>query len=77
MLENSDKIMHLHLNFDACPMHSPIEFVHLIHQNLSACIILPKLAHKNSYKLISIEISHVDKPGDTRFASPNLNCCSI
>ena len=36
MLENLDKIMHLHFNFDACPMHSPFGFVHLTHQNLSA-----------------------------------------
>ena len=36
MLENLDKIMHLRFNFDACPMHSPFEFVHLTHQNLSA-----------------------------------------
>ena len=35
MLENCDKIMHLHFNFDACPMLSPFEFVHLTHQNLS------------------------------------------
>ena len=36
MLENLDKIMHLHFNFNACPMHSPFRFVHLTHQNLSA-----------------------------------------
>ena len=36
MLENCDKIMHLHFNFDACSMHSPFRFVHLTHQNLSA-----------------------------------------
>ena len=36
MLENYDKIMHLHFNFDASPMHSPFGFVHLTHQNLSA-----------------------------------------
>ena len=35
MLENCDKIMHLHFNFDAWPMHSPFGFVHLTHQNLS------------------------------------------
>ena len=28
--------MHLRFNFDACPMHSPFRFVHLMHQNLSA-----------------------------------------
>ena len=28
--------MHLHFNFDACPMHSPFGFVHLTHQNLRA-----------------------------------------
>ena len=36
MIENLDKIMHLRFNFDACPMHSPFGFVHLMHQNLSA-----------------------------------------
>ena len=36
MLENCDKIMRLHFNFDACSMHSPIGFVHLTHQNLGA-----------------------------------------
>ena len=36
MLDNCDKIMHLPFNFDACPMHSPFRFVHLMHQNLSA-----------------------------------------
>ena len=36
MLENCDKLMHLRFNFDACPMHSPFGFVHLMHQNLSA-----------------------------------------
>ena len=36
MLENLDKIMHLRFNFDACPVHSPLGFVHLTHQNLSA-----------------------------------------
>ena len=36
MLENCDKIILLHFNFDACPMHSLFGFVHLAHQNLSA-----------------------------------------
>ena len=36
MLENSDKIMHLRFNFDACPVHSPFAFVHLTNQILSA-----------------------------------------
>ena len=30
------KKMHFLFNFDACPMHSPFGFVHLMHQNLSA-----------------------------------------
>ena len=36
MLEDCDKIMHWRFNFDVCPMHSPFEFVHLTHQNISA-----------------------------------------
>ena len=32
---NCDTIMHLCLNFDACPMYEPFGFVHLMHQNLS------------------------------------------
>ena len=39
VLENLDKIMHLRFNFDACPVHSPFGFVHLMHQNLSACAL--------------------------------------
>ena len=40
MLENCDKIMHLHFNFDACPMHSPFGFVHMTHQILSVHALL-------------------------------------
>ena len=32
MLENCDKTMHLHFNFDACLMHLPFGFVHLTYQ---------------------------------------------
>ena len=54
MLENLDKIMHLHFSFDACPMHSPFGFVHLTHQNLSARALfcLNSLAKVNTQLLI-------------------------
>ena len=45
MLENYDKIMHLHLNFDTCPLHSPFGFVHLTHQNIST----HALVYNNSF----------------------------
>ena len=46
--------MHLRLNFDACPMHSPFGFVHLTHQNLSARALfcLNSLAKVNTQLLI-------------------------
>ena len=57
MLENLDKIMHFHFDFDDCPVHSPFGVVHLspfgvmhlMHQNLSASIILPKFTCKDKY----------------------------
>ena len=54
VLENSDKIMHLRFNFDACPMHSPFGFMHLTHQNLSARALfcLNSLAKVNTHLLI-------------------------
>ena len=36
MLENFDRIKHLHFNFDVCPLLSPLGFVNLMHQNRSA-----------------------------------------
>ena len=39
VLENLDKIMLLCFNFDACLVHSPFGFMHLMHQNLSACAL--------------------------------------
>ena len=36
MLDNCGKIIHLHFNVDAYPMHSHFGFVHLMHQYLSA-----------------------------------------
>ena len=49
--ENLDKIIHkfaFHI-FNACPMHSPFLFVHLMDQNLSACALfcLNSLAQVN------------------------------
>ena len=46
--------MHLRFNFDACPMHSPFGFVHLMHQNLSAraWFCLNSLAKVNMQLLI-------------------------
>ena len=35
MLENCDKLMHFHFNFDAWPLHSLFMSLHLTHQNLS------------------------------------------
>ena len=54
MLENLDKITHLHFSFDACPMHSPFGFVHMTHQNLSARALfcLNSLAKVNTQLLI-------------------------
>ena len=54
MLENLDKIMHSRFNFDACPMHSPFWFMHLMHQNLSvpALSCLNSLAKVNTQLLI-------------------------
>ena len=31
VLKNCDKIMQFPFNFDACPVHSPFEFVYLKH----------------------------------------------
>ena len=55
VLENLDKIMHLRFSFDACPMHSPFGFVHLMHQNLSArgLFCLNSLAKVNTQLLIN------------------------
>ena len=53
MLKNFDKIMHLHFNFDACPVHSPFGFVHLTHQNLSARALF---CH-NSVAKVSTQVS--------------------
>ena len=46
--------MHLRFNFDACPMHSPFGFVHLMHQNLSARALfcLNSLAKANTQLLL-------------------------
>ena len=46
--------MHLRFNFDACPMHSRSGFVHLTHQNLSACALfcLNSNANVNTQLLI-------------------------
>ena len=46
--------MHLHINFGACPMHSPFGFMHLTHQNLSARALfcLNSLAKINTQLLI-------------------------
>ena len=35
-------------------MHSPFGFVHLSHQNLSACIILFKFTRKSKYPVINL-----------------------
>ena len=53
-IENLDKIMHFHFNFDACPVHSPFVFVYLTHQNLStlALFCLNSLAKVNMQSLI-------------------------
>ena len=56
------KIMHLRFNFDACPMHSPFGFVHLMHQNLSkrALFCHNSLAKVNTHvKLESPEILEI------------------
>ena len=37
MLEILDKMMHLRLNFDACPVHSPFGFMHF--WQVSSCLI--------------------------------------
>ena len=44
----------MRFNFDACPVHSPFWFVHLMHQNLSVCITLSKFAWKSKYAVIII-----------------------
>ena len=43
--------VHLHFDFDACPVHSPLVFVHLTHQNLSVCALfwLNSLAEVNMH----------------------------
>ena len=38
-INNYDEIIHLHFNFDACPMHSSVGFVYLTHQNLTVCAL--------------------------------------
>ena len=48
MLEKCDKIMHLRFNFDACPMHSPFSFVHLVR----ALFCHNSLAKVNTHLLI-------------------------
>ena len=72
MLENLDKIMHLCFNFDACPMHSPVGFVHLTHQNLSARALfcLKSLAKVNTQLLIYNCYSSVRVPSQ----HPKKNC---
>ena len=30
MIENCDRIMHLRFSFDACPLHSPFGFMHVM-----------------------------------------------
>ena len=54
VLENLDRKMHLRFDFDACPVHSPFGFVHLMHQNLSvhALFYLNSLAKENTQLLI-------------------------
>ena len=37
--------MHLRIDFDAFPVHSPFGFMHLIHQNLSASAIFCLNSH--------------------------------
>ena len=56
MLENLVKIVYLCFNFNACPMHPPIGFVHLKHQNFSARALfcLNSLGKVNAQLLIYI-----------------------
>ena len=56
MLENLDKIMHLRFNFDACVVHSPFGFVHLMHQNLSghALLCLNSIAKVNTQLMLNV-----------------------
>ena len=49
---NCDKIMQLRFNFDACPMHSPFAFVHLMHQNLCAHALFCHNSLAKAYRVI-------------------------
>ena len=55
ILENCDKVMYFHFNFDACPMHSPFAFVHLMHHKLSVCALFGhnSLTKVNTHFLIN------------------------
>ena len=58
VLENCDKIMHLRFNFDACPVHLPFGFVHLMHQNLSAQFCHNSLAKVNTQLSIYTSVNN-------------------
>ena len=53
--------MHLRFNFDACPMYSPLGFVHLMHQNLSTSAIFchNSLAKVSTQLFLSIRVRKV------------------
>ena len=55
-------MMHLCFNFDASPVHSPLRFVHLTHQNLSTRILfcLNSLKKVNTQLLIYNTKSLID-----------------
>ena len=59
MLQNCDKIMHLHFNFDACPMHSPFRFVRLT-ESQRTCIILSQFTCKSKYAVIGFIVIATD-----------------
>ena len=74
--------MHLRFPFDACPMHSPFGFVHLMHQNLRARVLfcLNSLAKVNTQLLIYI-ITVIPETSEgsifLSFKFAFLNLCSL
>ena len=50
--------MHLRFNFDACPVHSPFGFMHLMHQDLSArALFCLKFTRKSKYAVINLSLT--------------------
>ena len=53
--------MHVRFNFDACPVHSPLGFVHLMQQNLSAsALFCHNSLEKVNMQLLIYEYLQID-----------------